>query len=88
MKRRECLTILGAVVAAGPLVAGEAIIFDGVDKVRMPPMEWQLERPDISGHADSKTGTFSAWFSNGQYFDLSTEDGRVAALIAGRRAKR
>ena len=86
MKRRECLTILGAVIA-GPLVArtqrwygfNTVVKFDGAIDL--------LERSDISGHADSKTGIISCWFSNNEYFDLSTAEGRKAALYAAGRER-
>ncbi len=115
MKRRECLTILGAVIA-GPLIArtqrpllhGDGPIDLGADGSaptgmlsgvgtgggrRLNAVEYDgatdhLEHTDMSGHADSKTGMSTIWFSNGEYFDLSTAEGRAAALYATRRNSR
>ncbi len=84
MKRRECLTIL-SVVIAGPLVARTPHLYSRrhpANVVEFDGATDYLERMDISGLADSKTRTISVWFSNGEYFDLSTREGRIAALNA------
>ncbi len=90
MKRRECLTILSSVIA-GPLIArtphpysrrrpANAVEYDGATDY--------LEHADMSGHADSKTGVSTIWFSKGKGYDLNTEEGRIAALKCGREKSR
>lgn len=89
MKRRKCLTILGAVIA-GPLVARtQRPLLQGIPFPH-PYNKWcanYLERLDISGLADSKTGMVSFWFSDCEYFDLSTAEGRIVALKVGRKSR-